>query len=90
MIGIMHKETLNILCRLSDPQQLDAAVVSSFLINNGLQPPYGYIAEFMNESNVCHIFEDIVTIEDVISVFEQAVPIDEKPKRSYLYSILYP
>lgn len=89
MIGIMHKETLNILCRLSDPQQLDAAVVSSFLINNGLQPPYGYIAEFMNESNVCHIFEDIVTIEDVISVFEQAVPIDEKTKNGAIYTPSY-
>lgn len=85
----MHKETLNILCRLSDPQQLDAAVVSSFLINNGLQPSYGYIAEFMNESNVCHIFEDIVTIEDVISVFEQAVPIDEKTKNGAIYTPSY-
>ena len=76
----MRKETLNILCKFADPRQLDAAVVESFLVNNGLFPSDGFIAEFLRESVVNNTFEDITTIEDVISVFEQAVPIDERTK----------
>ena len=40
----MRKETLNILCKFADPLQLDAAVVESFLVNNGLFPSDGFIA----------------------------------------------
>lgn len=89
MTGIMRKETLNILCKLADPRQLDAVVVGSFLVNNGLCPSDGFIAEFLRESAVNNTFEDIATIEDVISVFEQAVPIDEKTKNGAIYTPSY-
>lgn len=89
MTGTMRKETLNTLCKLSDPRQLDAEVVGSFLVNNGLFPSEGFIAEFLRESVVTHTFEDIVTIEDVISVFEQAVPIDERTKNGAIYTPSY-
>lgn len=89
MTGTMRKETLNTLCKLSDPRQLDAEVVGSFLVNNGLLPSDGFIAEFLRESVVNHTFEDIVTIEDVISVFEQAVPIEERTKNGAIYTPSY-
>lgn len=89
MTETMRKETLKILCTLSDPRQLDAAVVGSFLVNNGLLPSEGFIAEFLRESVVNHTFEDIVTIEDVISVFEQAVPIEERTKNGAIYTPSY-
>lgn len=85
----MRKETLNILCKFADPRQLDAAVVESFLVNNGLFPSDGFIAEFLRESVVNNTFEDITTIEDVISVFEQAVPIDERTKNGAIYTPSY-
>lgn len=40
----MRKETLNILCKFADPRQLDAAVVESFLVNNGLFPSDGFLS----------------------------------------------
>lgn len=85
----MRKDTLNILCGISDPQQLDAAVVRSFLINNELHPTNGFIAEFLMDNVVDHTFEEIVTIEDVILVFEQAVPQDERTKNGAIYTPSY-
>ena len=67
---------------------IDAEVVSSFLMNNGLLPSEGFISEFLRESVVNNTFEDIVTIEDVISVFEQAVPMDERTKNGAIYTSL--
>ena len=89
MTETMRKETYNTLCKLSDPRQLDAEVVSSFLMNNGLLPSEGFISEFLRESVVNNTFEDIVTIEDVISVFEQAVPMDERTKNGAIYTPPY-
>lgn len=89
MTGTMRKEIFNILSHISDPQQLDATVVKSFLVNNGLAPVYGFIADFLTNFEVSHILYDIETIEDVISVFEQAVPSDEKTKNGAIYTPAY-
>ena len=89
MTGTMRKETLNILNKYADPRQLDAAVVWSFLVNNGLCPSVGFIAEFLRDSVINNTFEDICTIEDVISVFEQAIPIDERTKNGAIYTPSY-
>ncbi len=85
----MRKETFNILSRISDPQQLDTIVVRSFLVNNGLAPVDGYIADFLTNFEIKRTFNDIETIEDVISVFEQAVPADEKTKNGAIYTPAY-
>ena len=85
----MRKETFNILCGISDPQQLDAAVVRSFLINNELHPTNGFIADFLMDKVVDQTFEEIITIEDVILVFEQAVPQNERTKNGAIYTPSY-
>lgn len=85
----MHKETFKILFRISDPLELDGAVVSSFLVNNGLAPVQGFIADFLKNLDVSQTFSDIETIEDVISIFEQAVPTDEKTKNGAIYTPAY-
>ena len=85
----MRKETFNTLFRISDPQQLDAAVVSSFLVNNGLAPVRGFIADFLADIEINQTFNDIETIEDVITVFEQAVPADEETKNGAIYTPAY-
>lgn len=89
MIETMRKETFNTLCHISDPEQLDAMVVSSFLVNNGLNPIHGFIADFLMNIEISHTFNDIETIEDVISVFEQAVPSDERTKNGAIYTPAY-
>ncbi len=85
----MRKETFNILSQISDPQQLDAIVVKSFLINNGVTRVGGFIADFLTNFDITHTFCDIETIEDVISIFEQAVPADEKTKNGAIYTPSY-
>lgn len=85
----MRKETINILSHISDPQQLDAIVVKSFLINNGVVRVGGFIADFLTNFDNNHTFCDIEKIEDVISIFEQAVPADEKTKNGAIYTPSY-
>lgn len=85
----MRKETFNILYHISDPLQLDAAVVRSFLINNGLTPVDGFIADFLTNNELSQSFYDIETIEDVITIFEQSVPADEKTKNGAIYTPAY-
>lgn len=89
MTETMRKETFNTLCHISEPQQLDAAVVCSYLVNNGLAPTQGFIADFLQGIETSQTFNDIETIEDVISVFEQAVPSDEKTKNGAIYTPAY-
>ena len=89
MIETMRKETFNTLCHISNPQQLDAAVVCSYLVNNGYAPIQGFIADFLKDMEVKETFNDIETIEDVISVFEQAIPADEKTKNGAIYTPEY-
>ncbi len=76
-------------CHISDPQQLDAAMVRSFLVNNGLAPGDGFIADFLTNFELSQSFDDIETIEDVISIFEQTVPANEKTKNGAIYTPAY-
>lgn len=89
MTETMRKETFNTLCHISAPQQLDAAVVRSYLVNNGLAPTQGFIADFLKDIEISQTFNDIETIEDVISIFEQAVPSYEKTKNGAIYTPAY-
>lgn len=85
----MRKESFNILGRISDPQQLDATVVNSFLVNNRIVPVRGFIADFVMNFEACQILDDINSIEDVISVFEQVIPSEEKTKNGAVYTPSY-
>lgn len=85
----MLKETFKQLCLIADPQELDAAVVQSYLDNNDLHPNVGFIADFMRGHEGAPSFVDIASIEEVISVFEQAIPSDEKTKNGAIYTPAY-
>lgn len=85
----MFKDTLKQLCLIANPQELDAAVVQSYLDNNALHPDVGFIADFMRAHEGVSSFVDITSIEDVISVFEQAIPSEEKTKNGAIYTPAY-
>ena len=83
----MNKELQNILSRYAEQQLcLDSIVVSSFIKNNALTVCGGLLADYCR-NDVPTV--GIVSIEDVINVFELAIPKTEKTKNGAVYTPKY-
>lgn len=83
----MNKELQKIISQYSEQQDcLDSIVVSSFIRNNDLIVCGGLLAKYY--SNTTPVF-GIRTIEDVIKVFELAIPKAEKTKNGAIYTPKY-
>ena len=83
----MNKELQNIISRYTEQQLcLDSIVVSSFVNNNALVVRGGLLAEYYRD-NVPNV--SIESIEDVINVFELAIPKEEKIKNGAVYTPKY-
>ena len=83
----MNKELQNIISHYAEQQHcLDCIVVSSFLKNNALTVQGGLLADYC-----CYDVPtvDIKSIEDVINVFELAIPKAEKTKNGAVYTPKY-
>lgn len=87
----MEKTTLKKLCQISAPQELDKIVIGSFLENNKLTVTKGFIYNFFtgDNFNVLDVCSDIHTIEDVIKIYEQAIPAKEKTQNGAFYTPQY-
>ena len=82
----MNKELQNIISRYTEQQLcLDSIVVSSFVKNNALIVRGGLLANYYR-NDVPSV--GIKSIEDVINVFELAIPKEEKTKNGAVYTCL--
>ena len=83
----MNKELQNIISRYTEQQLcLDSIVVSSFVKNNALIVRGGLLANYYR-NDVPSV--GIKSIEDVINVFELAIPKEEKTKNGAVYTPKY-
>ncbi len=83
----MNKELQNIISRYTEQQLcLDSIVVSSFVKNNALVVRGGLLAEYYRD-NVPNV--RIESIEDVINIFELAIPKEDKTKNGAVYTPKY-
>lgn len=83
----MNKELQNIISRYAEQQLcLDSIVVSSFVKNNALILQGGLLADYCRD-DVPTV--DIESIEDIIKVFELAIPKAEKTKNGAVYTPKY-
>ena len=83
----MNKELQNIISHYTEQQLcLESIVVSSFIKNNSLVIQGGLLAKYY--CNNTPIF-GIKSIEDVINVFELAIPKAEKTKNGAIYTPKY-
>lgn len=83
----MNKELQNIISRYAEQQFcLDSIVVSSFVKNNALVVRGGLLADYYRD-DVPTV--GIESIEDVINVFELAIPKAEKTKNGAVYTPKY-
>lgn len=83
----MNKDLQKIISLYSEQQYcLDSIVVSSFIRNNALFVSGGVLAQYYCDD--APVF-GIRTIEDVIKVFESAVPKAEKTKNGAIYTPKY-
>lgn len=83
----MNKELQNIISRYAEQQFcLDSIVVSSFVKSNALTVQGGLIADYYRD-DVPTV--GIETIEDVINVFELAIPKVERTKNGAVYTPKY-
>ena len=86
-ITTMNKELQNIISRYVEQEDcLDCIIVSSFLRNNALTVQGGLLANYC-----CYDVPTvgIKSIEDVINVFELAIPKAEKTKNGAVYTPKY-
>ena len=80
----MNKELQNIISHYAEQQFcLDSIVVSSFIKNNALVVRGGLLADYYCD-DVPTV--GIESIEDVINVFELAIPKAEKTKNGAVYT----
>lgn len=83
----MNKELQNIINQYAEQDLcLESMVVSSFVINNSLTVQTGLLAEYYLEDIP---IIGIETIEDVINVFELAIPKAERTKNGAVYTPKY-
>lgn len=83
----MNKKLKDIIPRYTEQQfYLDSIIVSSFVKNNALTIQDGLLAEYYH-SDVPTV--DIESIEEVINVFELAIPKAEKTKNGAIYTPKY-
>lgn len=83
----MNKELQNIINQYAEQDLcLESMVVSSFVINNSLTVQTGLLAEYYLEDIP---IIDIESIEDVINVFELAIPKAERTKNGAVYTPKY-
>lgn len=83
----MNKELQKIISHYSEQQHcLDRIVVSSFIKNNTLVVKGGLLAQYYSDDTP--VFA-IKTIEDVIKIFELAIPKAEKTKNGAIYTPQY-
>lgn len=83
----MNKELQNIISLYTEQRLcLDSIVVSSFVKNNALVIRGGLLADYYRD-DVPNV--DIESIEDVINVFELAIPKEEKIKNGAVYTPKY-
>lgn len=83
----MNKELQNIISHYAEQQFcLDSIVVSSFIKNNALVVRGGLLADYYSD-DVPTV--GIESIEDVINVFELAIPKAEKTKNGAVYTPKY-
>jgi adenine-specific DNA-methyltransferase len=83
----MNKELQNIISLFAEQQLcLDSIVVSSFVRNNALAVSGGFLANYCRDDVP---IVDIESIEDVINVFELAIPKAEKTKNGAVYTPKY-
>ena len=83
----MNKELQTIISRYTEQQLcLDNIVVSSFVKHNALTVQGGLLADYCRDDVP---IVDIESIEDVINVFELAIPKAEKTKNGAIYTPKY-
>ena len=83
----MNKELQTIISRYTEKQLcLDNIVVSSFVKHNALTVQGGLLADYCRDDVP---IVDIESIEDVINVFELAIPKAEKTKNGAIYTPKY-
>lgn len=83
----MNKELQSIINQYAEQDLcLESMVVSSFVINNSLTVQTGLLAEYYLEDIP---IIGIVSIEDVINVFELAIPKAERTKNGAVYTPKY-
>lgn len=83
----MNKELQKIISQYSEQQDcLDRIVVSSFIRNNDLIVSGGLLAQYCSDDTP--VFA-IKTIEDVIKIYELAIPKAEKTKNGAIYTPQY-
>ena len=83
----MNKELRNIVSHYADQQsRLDSIVVSSFVRNNAMLVREGLLAQYCRDDVQ---IVDIKSIEEVINVFELAIPKPEKMKNGAVYTPKY-
>lgn len=83
----MNKELQNIINQYAEQDLcLESVVVSSFVINNSLTVQTGLLAEYYLEDIP---IIGIESIEDVINVFELAIPKAERTKNGAVYTPKY-
>lgn len=83
----MNKELQNIINQYAEQDlSLESMVVSSFVINNSLTVQTGLLAEYYLEDIP---IIGIESIEDVINVFELAIPKAERTKNGAVYTPKY-
>lgn len=83
----MNKELQNIISRYAEQQLcLDSIVVSSFVKSNALTIQSGLLVDYYSDDVP---MVDIKSIEDVINVFELAIPKAEKTKNGAVYTPKY-
>lgn len=80
---------------INDECSLERAVVLAFLRCHDLRVESGYISEFLNSSEGMVNEDDVValsekcTLEDVINIFELAIPMEEKVVNGAVYTPKY-
>lgn len=83
----MNKELQNIISNYAEQQLcLDSIVVSSFVKSNALTIQSGLLVDYYSDDVP---MVDIKSIEDVINVFELAIPKTEKTKNGAVYTPKY-
>ena len=86
-----NKDIRNFINTHSDNTMfIDQLVVSAFVYNNEIKKYNSFIASFlMSNNNNLHIFRELRTIEDVINVFELAIPKDDVVTNGAIYTPSY-
>lgn len=80
----------NLLTNYSgEPSRLNSIVVTEFSKENSIIPVHGILAQYYHPELVENSLCKISTVEDVITIFEQAIPESEKTTNGAIYTPSY-